>query len=146
MTVHRVSAIEAHTLLQDQGFTYIDVRTERELDAGVVEGAYHVPFALMTAQGMQDNTDFVPVMQATFARDAKLVIGCETGVRSLRAAQQLIDAGFTNVVDQRAGMSGVRDAFGRTVEPGWIRAGLPIADEVDPARSYGVLSQRKNAT
>jgi len=74
------------------------------------------------------------------------VIGCASGVRSLRAAQQLIDAGFTCVVDQRAGWSGEKDAFGRTLSAGWSALGLPISDAPDPSRSYGVLSQRKNAT
>lgn len=144
--VRRVSAIEAHALLRDEGFVYVDVRSSEEIAAGLPSGAYHVPLSLMTSEGMVDNRDFIRVMQSTFAADQKLVIGCASGVRSLRAATLLMHAGFTHVIDQRGGYAGQKDAFGRTTEPGWMAAGLPIDSDVEPERSYGVLSQRKNAT
>jgi hypothetical protein len=34
-------------------------------------------------------------------------------------------AGFTRVLDQRAGWDGKRGPFGEISEPGWSRAGLP---------------------
>ena len=37
----------------------------------------------------------------------------------------LVAAGFTNVLEQRAGWDGARGSFGEIVEPGWKRAGLP---------------------
>ena len=40
----------------------------------------------------------------------------------MRAAQALVAAGFTNVIDQRAGWDGARDSFGQVTEPGWSRA------------------------
>lgn len=144
--VRRVSAPEAHTLRETEGFVYIDIRSTEEIAVGLPLGAYHVPLSYVTAHGMQDNHEFVRVMEACFGCDAKLVIGCDSGVRSLRAAQRLIDAGFHCVVDQRAGWSGEKDGFGRTLQAGWSALGLPVSDEPDPERSYGVLSQRKNAT
>jgi rhodanese-related sulfurtransferase len=146
MIVRRVSASEACTLVATEGFAYIDVRSIEEISVGVPAGAYHVPLSYVTAHGTQDNHDFIRVMQACFRTDAKLVIGCDSGVRSLRAAQQLMEAGFSCVIDQRAGWSGDKDAFGRTLEPGWRACGLPISDEPVPERSYGALSQRRNAT
>jgi rhodanese-related sulfurtransferase len=144
--VRRVSASEAHALIRDQGFVYVDVRSEPELRGGVPSGAYHVPLLHMTEHGMQDNREFLRVMQATFARDQKLIIGCESGVRSLRAATLLASSGFVDVIDQRGGFSGAKDAFGRTLEPGWRNAGLPVSTELEPDRSYGALSQRMKAT
>jgi len=146
VTVRRVSASEASALLATEGYSYIEVRSTEEIFDGLPAGAYHVPLSYVTAHGMQDNDEFVRVMRACFSPDDKLVIGCASGVRSLRAAQQLIDAGFTDVIDQRAGWSGAKDAFGRTLEPGWSALDLPVTDEPDPDRSYGVLSQRRNAT
>lgn len=142
----RVSATEAHALIREQGFVYVDVRSQAEVDAGCPDDAYHVPFAFADEHGMHDNADFIAVMRGNFALDDKLVIGCATGVRSLRAVQQLLAAGFVNVVDQRAGFSGAKDAFGRTVEPGWSALDLPVSYDIDDARSYGVLSQRRKAT
>jgi rhodanese-related sulfurtransferase len=144
--LRRVSASEAHALVQTDGYAYIDVRSTEEIAVGLPAGAYHVPLSVVTTEGMEDNRDFTRVMQTCFARDDKLVIGCASGVRSLRAAQRLIDAGFVCVVDQRGGWSGQKDAFGRTVEPGWSTLGLPVSDEPEAGRSYGALSQRKNAT
>lgn len=144
--VRRVSPTEAHALMRDQGFVYVDVRSEPELAGGVPSGAYHVPLQHMTDEGMEENRDFLRVMQAVFDVDQKLIVGCESGVRSLRAATLLSSLGFTQVIDQRGGFSGEKDPFGRTREPGWKQAGLPIADEVAPDRSYGALSQRMKAT
>lgn len=144
--VKRVSAQQAHALMRDQGFVYVDVRSEPELAGGVPTGAYHVPLQHMTEDGMDENRDFLRVMQGTFGMNDKLVIGCESGVRSLRAATLLSSIGFTQVIDQRGGFSGEKDPFGRTREPGWKQAGLPISHGVAPDRSYGALSQRMKAT
>ena len=139
MTHQRVTAPEAHTLISEQGYVYVDVRTEEEFAQGHPAGAYNIPLRLRTAQGMQDNPRFVEVVAATFANDAKLVLGCGSGPRSLAAANKLLAAGYRNVVEQRAGFAGQRDPFGRTVEPGWQAAGLPCATEPEPGRDYGSL-------
>jgi len=120
----------------DEGYVYLDVREAHELVAGFPEGARHVP----------RDADFVARVTESYAPDAKLIVGCASGVRSLRAATQLMDAGFANVVDQRAGFSGVRDAFGRTLEKGWSASGLPVSYEVESAADHGVASQLKKAT
>ncbi len=127
--------------MREQGYVYIDVRTPEEVELGAPRGAYNVPLELITPEGTERNRDFVRVMRGAFAVDDKLVIGCATGVRSLRAAQLLVDAGFTQVVDQRAGMAGAKDAFGRLVERGWQALGLPIA-EIDADRGSSATIQR----
>ena len=66
-------------------------------------------------------------MEKLFPKDAKLVLGCRSGVRSLKAADLLIAAGYSNLVDQRAGFDGPKDPFGQVAEPGWGRVGLPVA-------------------
>lgn len=141
MTHPRISAHEAKQKL-DEGYVYIDVRTEDEVDAGHPSGAFNVPVRIQTDLGMQPNDDFVAIMSACFPKDAKLVIGCKAGPRSLTAAQLLIGAGFSNVVEQRAGFSGVRDAFGSVVDVGWQAAGLPVSRELEPGRSYDELRER----
>jgi rhodanese-related sulfurtransferase len=141
MDIKRVSPQEALDLTQ-QGYTYVDVRTEQEFEAGRPAGSFNVPLAQMGGGGMTPNPDFLTVMEAAFAKDAKLVIGCKAGGRSLRAAQALVGAGFTNVIDQRAGWDGARDAFGRMGEAGWSPAGLPAEQGAAPGHDYAAMKTK----
>jgi rhodanese-related sulfurtransferase len=140
MTVRRVSAREAHALLQEQGYVYLDVRAVPEFDTGHPPGAYNVP--LLTPRiggGMDENSAFVEQVRAVLPSDTKLVVGCATGVRSQRAAALLLSAGFSDVVEQRAGIEGVRDPFGRVREKGHRAEGLPLTTEAQPGRSYAEI-------
>jgi rhodanese-related sulfurtransferase len=83
-------------------------------------------------------------MGRLFSYDAKIVVGCATGVRSLRAARLLASAGFTEVVDQRAGMDGARGPFGNLVEQGWVAEGLSVASGPD-AGSFAELQGKADA-
>lgn len=113
--VTRISPSEAHAKMTGEGFTYVDVRTPEEFHEGRPAGAVNVPL----------DDGFVAAMEARFPKDARIVVGCMVGGRSLRAARALVAAGFTNVLDQRAGFDGARGAFGEIAEPGWSRVGLP---------------------
>ena len=104
MSVKRVSPAEARDLIDKQGYVYVDVRSVPEFAAGHPTGAYNVPLMNMGPGGMTANADFLAVME-TFPKDAKLVVGCKAGGRSARAASMLESAGYTSVVDQRAGFS-----------------------------------------
>jgi len=141
MSHPRITAQEAKQKL-DEGYVYIDVRTEDEVDAGHPSGAFNVPVRVQTDTGMQPNDDFVAVVSACFGNDARLVIGCKAGPRSLAASQLLLAAGFTHVVEQRAGFAGARDAFGSVVDVGWQAAGLPVSRELEPGHSYDELRTR----
>ena len=87
-----VTAAEAYAL-QQKGHTYVDIRSSAEFDSGHPAGALNVPLIEQDAESgqMLPNPDFVRVMQANFAPDAKLLIGCQSGGRSARAAQILDD-------------------------------------------------------
>ena len=124
----RVSPQEAKSLL-DEGYVYVDVRTPEEWAAGHPVGSTNVPWALTGPAGMAPNPEFVPAMEKLHDKAAKIVLGCKAGGRSLKAANALLAAGFTDVVDQRAGWEGPRDAFGQLSEPGWKPAGLPAETE-----------------
>lgn len=139
--ISRVSPAEAKKLIDEEGYTYLDVRTAAEYAAGHPEGAQNVPVMNPGPQGMAPNADFLEIVEALYPKDAKLVLGCRAGGRSLRAAEMLVVAGYTNIVDQRAGYEGSRDAFGSFTEPGWSPAGLPTAQET-PGGSYTELRKR----
>lgn len=133
--IKRISPEEASEKLAE-GFTYVDVRTTEEFGEGHAAGAVNVPIMHASGGGMAPNADFVRVMSAAFPKDAKIICGCKSGGRSLRAAQTLVGAGFTNVLDQRAGWDGARNPFGQLAEPGWSRAGLPTEQGQPSGRSW----------
>ena len=84
---------------------------------------------------MAANPEFMAVMEKTFPKDAKLVLGCQGGGRSLRAANLLEQSGWTNVIDQRAGFQGHG-------EPGWKPAGLPVSTDSPADLTYEGLNKR----
>jgi len=123
----RISPAEAFALMRDQGYTYLDVRSPTEFGLGHPEGAKNIPWQMDPTPGTPANPNFVNEVEAAFSRDAKLIVGCHTNRRSLLASAALQAAGFTNVLEQRAGMAGARDPFGGLIEPGWEACGLPVS-------------------
>jgi rhodanese-related sulfurtransferase len=139
VSIERISAREAHALVE-QGYAYLDVRAVAEFDTGHPPGAYNVPLLTPRAGGgLLENDDFLRVVHAALAKDARVVVGCATGVRSLRAAELLSADGYLHVVEQRAGMEGVRDAFGRVREKGHRAEGLPVSVSREEGRGYAAL-------
>lgn len=143
MAFKRISPEEAHRLMTEQGYTYVDVRSVMEFEQGHPAGARNVPIAHAGPGGMSENRDFLAVMAANFPTDAKLVLGCKSGVRSQRAAMMLEAIGFTQLVEMRGGMSGEADMMGRLVEKGWAALGLPMASRAQPGASWAELSANK---
>ena len=139
MAVKRISPAEAQALMA-AGYLYIDVRSVPEFADGHPQGARNVPLAHAGAGGqMSPNPDFAVVMEARFARDAMLVIGCRSGARSQRAAMMLEAAGFVNLVEMRGGMMGEMDGMGRAVDKGWAAVGLPVARVAEAGASWEEL-------
>src|SRR6185503_3547800 len=126
---------EAQALLT-AGWRYVDVRSIPEFESGRPDGAFNVPLMhFLPGRGMSPNHDFIAVLSRHFGKDDKLVFGCKTGGRSLRAAELLAAQGWTSVVDMSGGFEGERDALGRLVVPGWKEAGLPV-ETAAPGRTY----------
>jgi rhodanese-related sulfurtransferase len=138
--VVRVSPEEAQTLM-GEGYVYVDVRSEPEFERGHPAGAVNVPISQRGAAGLVQNPEFLSVMQSAFDKGASLLIGCQSGVRSAKAARALREAGFTNLRELRTGFEGSKDAFGR-VEPGWSKKGLPIGTGAPPGQTYVDMKRR----
>jgi rhodanese-related sulfurtransferase len=136
MAVKRVAPDEARDLIESQGYVYLDVRSIPEFEAGHPTGAYNVPLMHMGPAGMTPNPEFLSVVQKTFPKDARLVLGCKGGGRSLRAATLLEGEGYTNVVDQRAGFEGSPQ------EAGWRPRGLPVSTTAAPDHTYEDLKAK----
>lgn len=138
--VKQVTPEEVVTLLE-QGYVYVDVRSEPEFEQGHPPGALNVPISHATPTGMAPNPEFAEVMQRAFGKDEKLIVGCKAGTRSKRAIQQLLALGFTNLSEMGVGWDGNRDAFGR-LNPGWSQKGLPIESGKPQGQAYADVKQR----
>ncbi len=141
--MHHASVTEAHAL-QQQGYTYVDVRSTGEFAAGHPAGAINVPLIEPDSDTgqMMPNPEFARVMQSEFQPDAKLLIGCQVGGRSMRAAQMLRAFGFTDVVNVRGGFAGMRDPMGRTIDPGWVDRDLPVETGEPEGRRWADVLER----
>ena len=60
----------------------------------------------------------------------------------MRAAEMLISAGFTAVVDMRGGFDGEMGPGGVLVYEGWSRRGLPVSTEPHPGATYEELEKK----
>lgn len=135
MSYRNVSPTEAKELLAgDAGAIYIDVRSIPEYESGHPAGAFNIPILHRHAVGMVPNPDFVRVVQAHFAADAKLLVGCQSGARSMRACEALATAGFVDVANVTAGFGGSR------TERGWQALGFPVEFGAGDDKAYAALS------
>ena len=143
MTFKNVTVREAHQK-QAEGYTYVDVRSVPEFEAGHPAGAVNIPLLHRDARTgqMMPNPEFVPVMQASFPPDAKLLIGCQVGGRSANAAQLLDSVGFRDVSNVLGGYGGARDPMtGAARDEGWTQAGLPVETDAGD-RTYDVVRRK----
>jgi rhodanese-related sulfurtransferase len=138
----RVLPKEAAALLTE-GWVYLDVRSIPEFEEGHPAGAANVPLLHLQNGRMTPNADFQRVVEASFPKDAKIVVGCKAGGRSLQAATLMESAGYSSVVDMRGGFHGERDSFGRASVPGWSSEGLPVETTAAPDKTYEALSKKK---
>ncbi|KAL3527266.1 hypothetical protein ACH5RR_011922 [Cinchona calisaya] len=102
----------AHELLQ-AGHHYLDVRTPEEFSAGHAVGAVNVPYLFRVGSGMTKNLNFMEEVLANFRKDDEIIVGCQSGKRSLMAATDLVSAGFTGITDIAGGYAA------------WVQNGLP---------------------
>ena len=145
MSYQNISPSEASELLEgDADAVYIDVRSMPEYENGHPAGALNIPVMHHEAMGMVPNPDFVRVVQSHFAPDAKLLIGCQSGARSARAAETLIAAGFTAIANVAGGFGGARSPTGEVVERGWMELGLPVEYGAEDDKSYPALVSGAN--
>ncbi|MCA9565286.1 MAG: hypothetical protein KC561_17430 [Myxococcales bacterium] len=134
----RVSAVDSAKLVSS-GHVYLDVRTEEEFNESHPEGAFNIPVMITDpAVGMRPNPDFVSVVSAHFDKHAPIVLGCRSGGRSQTAARLLLEAGYTDLTDNRSGFLQGVDPEGRP-EAGWSQAGLPTSSTPQSGRSYPEL-------
>ena len=83
----------------------LDVRTPEEYAEGHIKGAVLIP-----VQQLQQRISEVP-------KDKQVYVYCRSGVRSVRAAKMLVNAGFTRIENVQGGFMAWKEA-GYPVEVG----------------------------
>lgn len=145
VSLKHVDVKTAHTLQTRDGYTYIDVRSVPEYDAGHPKDAHNVPLLHLESatRRMIPNPLFLAVIQANYPPDAKLLIGCQMGGRSTQAGQLLVSAGYQDVANVQGGYGGAQDRrTGEQLAEGWVDAGLPVEQEPPPGGKYEDLKQK----
>jgi rhodanese-related sulfurtransferase len=88
------------------------------------------------------NDRFVDIVRKSVDTNRTLLIGCQSGMRSQRAAEILAGAGFDNVINVAGGFGGTRDRAGNVITAGWRDAGLPVETGQPPERCYRDLAAK----
>lgn len=92
MIVNNISVQELQQLQASTSITLIDVRTDAEVDRGVITGAHHIPLHLLAAR----HGELDPA--------ATLVVYCQSGARSAQACAWLSAQGFAEVSNLQGGI------------------------------------------
>ena len=83
---------EQHLKMEDT-FILLDVRTKKEVDKGMIEGAKHLDFF---------SSDFTTSLEK-LDKDQPILVYCAKGGRSNKAANQMVELGFRKVYDLDGG-------------------------------------------
>ncbi len=148
MSLKQVDVRTAHQLLAEQDHAYVDVRSIPEFQNGHPAGASNVPLLHLDPQSgqMKPNPEFLAVMQANYAPETKILIGCQMGGRSSQAGQILLAAGYQDVANVLGGFGGARDrTTGEVINEGWADAGLPVDQDTPPGSGYEELRQKTSS-
>ena len=112
-TIQEITVAQAKEEL-DQGQTalVLDVREPAEWEKG------HIPGVVLAPRGMlewyADPTTPHAKPELTTKRDARIIVACASGGRSMLAAQTLKSMGYTNVVNMAGGFNE------------WSKQGFPV--------------------
>jgi rhodanese-related sulfurtransferase len=100
---------------QGRASLLLDVRESSEWERG------HIPGAVLAPRGMlewyADPTTPYAKSELTTRRDARIIVACASGGRSMLAAQTLKSMGYTNVVNMAGGFTE------------WSKQGFPVEKE-----------------
>ena len=102
--ISTITVSEAKALLDKGGFTFLDVRTEKEFKKGHIPGAINLPRGKLEFVIDKDIPD----------KNAPIVVYCRTGGRSALATYTLVKMGYKNLKNMDGGWKA------------WTKAGYPV--------------------
>ncbi|XP_073111557.1 thiosulfate sulfurtransferase 18 isoform X2 [Elaeis guineensis] len=100
-----VETVDVHAAkhLMCSGHRYLDVRTVDEFNKGHLENAINIPYMFFTPLGREKNPKFVEQVSLVCHKDDHIVVGCQSGMRSLQATVDLVNAGFKHAKNMGGG-------------------------------------------
>ncbi len=125
----RITPAEAAAKM-NEGYVYLDVRSVPEFETGHPKGAFNIPLMHAGRISMSPNPKFMDEVAKAFPKDAKIVVGCKSGGRSVGAVGLMEMAGYQDLLEQRAGFDG------NGGEPGWRQTALPQSTTPEAGRAY----------
>ncbi|KFK28277.1 hypothetical protein AALP_AA8G495600 [Arabis alpina] len=113
-----VDVSQAKSLIES-GYQYLDVRTPEEFGRGhcVASNIVNIPYMFNTPQGRVKNQDFLNQVSYLLNPADDILVGCQSGARSLNATTELVAAGFKKVRNVGGGYSA------------WVNHNFPINKE-----------------
>src|SRR5260370_42257611 len=81
-----------------EGWTYVDVRTREEFEAGHPPRAGNVPIMHAADGAMTPNPGFMSVMTVAVPKEAEIICGCKAGGRARGAPQMVLARGVTGIL------------------------------------------------
>ncbi|KAM0970236.1 hypothetical protein FF1_018349 [Malus domestica] len=129
-----VDVQEAKHLLES-GYGYLEVRTEEEYKKGHVDAnkILNIPYMFNTPEGRVKNPQFLEEVSSACKKDDLLVVGCQSGVRSLYATADLQAAGFEHVSNMGGGYLA------------WVKHNFPVTKPEDADQKKPEDELPKNA-
>ncbi|KAK1440553.1 hypothetical protein QVD17_06382 [Tagetes erecta] len=96
---------KANRIIRDGDYRYLDVRTWEEFMKGHVDfdDVINVPYMFDTNQGRVKNGNFLEQVMSLCNKSDHLVVGCQSGVRSVYASNVLLEAGYKHVYNMGGG-------------------------------------------
>jgi rhodanese-related sulfurtransferase len=137
--VPSISPLEALEMTKTAATYIVDVRSIAEYHLiGHPLDAVNIPLTFWSekTQSFEPNENFVKDIRERFKTTDILIFICRSGGRSLRAAEEALQAGFSNVYSVKEGFEGEKDDKGYRTVGGWKNRGLPYTYEINPNLAY----------
>ncbi|XP_057422015.1 thiosulfate sulfurtransferase 18-like [Lotus japonicus] len=99
-----IDVVAAKGLIQTT-HVYLDVRTVEEFEKGHVDTVkiINIPYMFNTPEGRVKNQEFRKELLSACKKEDHVIVGCQSGVRSLYATADLLAEGFKDVSNMGGG-------------------------------------------
>lgn len=86
--VSSITTDSVYTMMNRENVYILDVREEYEYNSGHIENAYNIPVS-----------EINKIKKNEIPLDAVVIVYCQSGNRSKKAAEMLLDLGYKNIYD-----------------------------------------------
>lgn len=86
--VFSITTDSVYTMMNRENVYILDVREEYEYNSGHIENAYNIPVS-----------EINKIKKNEIPLDAVVIVYCQSGNRSKKAAEMLLDLGYKNIYD-----------------------------------------------